>query len=120
MGGDMKNKPKPKARQSSADHREMNAALDPAKVIRPHLSPRVEKGNARPAYRINSLEFVALMTIADRAAQPQVRFVVCAATGARENVLDFQAGHHEVLRTEAVAAPIPGRRADTTFYLDRM
>ncbi len=63
----------------------------PAKVFGPDLSAGIEKWN-----RLSCLRYEA-----------------------GDDVLNFQAGHDQVLWAEAIAAAVPGRRTDTAFDLGR-
>ena len=49
---------------------------------------------------------VAFMSITDRASKPEVCRIIGATAGKRDNMLNLQASHNQVLRTETVSTAV--------------
>src|SRR5437867_852005 len=88
-------------------------------MLEPVLEAGVEKRHCLAGFGIGAGRSVALVTVANRATQPQVSFLVAAAFRDGDDVFDFQPGHDQVLRAEAITATILGRRAHAAIYFDR-
>src|SRR5437868_11180627 len=78
----------------------------PAKVVKPVLCSRVEEGNLLIRLRIGGHCLLALVIVAQRATEPQVRFLCESAPGERDEMFKLQSSHDETLRAEAVAAAV--------------
>lgn len=93
--------------------------IAPGEMLGPVLGPRVEERDDCARARVDRLGLIGLMRVADRAGQPEIGFVVAAATGEGNDVLDLQAGHDEVLWTAAVPATMRRGLADSPTELGR-
>lgn len=87
----------------------------PAEMIRPRLCARVKQRNSGTRFRVCPCGLVALVTVTNGAGQPQIRFIVCAALSKRDNVLNFQPSHHQVLRTQAIPTTVTCSGTHTSF-----
>src|SRR5207244_11406241 len=74
--------------------------VSPTEMVEPSMETWDEKRYRLPGCRVFSRRMVGLMPIAQRATKPEIGFVVCATLCERDNVLDFQTGHDQVLRAE--------------------
>ena len=89
----------------------------PLEMLGPDLSTRIQKGSPSPVS--GSLEGpIGLIPIAQRAAQPEVGFLVASSLGPGEEVLDLEARHHQMLGAQAVATTIPGEFPDAAVDFD--
>src|SRR4051812_49212797 len=84
----------------------------PLEVIGPSLVSRVEERDQLAGCWVGRGGAVALGSVAERAAQLEVRLLVGPAACQGDGVLDFETGHDEPLRTRAVTATMAGRLAD--------
>ena len=68
--------------------------------------------------RILGLRAIALGTIAERAAQPEIRFVIRTTLSKRDDMFDFQAGHHEVPGTQTLPTAIARGHPHAAFHFN--
>ncbi len=81
-------------------------AIDPLEMLSPCVNTRVEQWYQRTSFWIRCVRLVAFMAIADRASQPEICLVISATAGERDNMLNLQASHNQVLRTQTVSTAI--------------
>src|SRR5262245_48938702 len=87
-------------------------------MLSPCLSSGVEKRYHLPRLGVTGRGLQSLVPIAKRTAQPEIRFVIGAPLGDRNEVLDFQACHDQMLRTETIPTTVARRRAHAPFDLN--
>lgn len=66
-------------------------------MFMPTLCVRVEKRNFDTCGRIDCDNLIRLVPVTDRTCQPQIRFIIAAAFGERNNMLNLKSGHDQVL-----------------------
>jgi hypothetical protein len=88
-------------------------------MLRPTLIARVKQWDLGLGLRVGRVGPVRLVSVAQRAAQLEIRLVVRASSRDGDNVLDFEFGHDEALRAEAVAATVTGSLSDAADEIHR-
>ena len=88
------------------------AILAPVKVLVPLLAAGVEKGYLLIALRVDAVRLRPLVTVAQRASQPQVIFCGKAASSLGNDVLHVHRHGSVCLRGQAVATSVAGRGSD--------
>ncbi len=78
----------------------------------PSLASWIEQRNYLVSFWVHGFCLICFVPIADGAGQPKVEFFVCSPFGQRNNVLNFQARHDQMLWAEAVTTTMTGRFAD--------
>jgi hypothetical protein len=82
-------------------------SFNPLEVIGPALRTRIEKRHKCARYRIVRDRFAALVTIANRAGEPEIRFIIVPSMCQGNDLVNFQRCKYEMLRAAAIAATIP-------------
>ena len=89
----------------------------PAKVHGPPLLAWIKQRHFDARCRIDGRRAIRFVTIAKRAAEPKIGFVIRAAVGAWQDVFDVQSAKDQVLRAEAIAAAFARRRTHASNHL---
>ena len=87
----------------------------PSEMLIPDLSAWVEEGDCQTRFGVHSVSFFALCPVTQRASQPQIGLRVDAAFCQRDDMLHFQARHHQMLWAEAVSAAIASHNSHASF-----
>jgi hypothetical protein len=75
----------------------MQPVVTPAKMFKPVLSAWVKQRHTTFCQWIDTRYLVAFVSIADRARQPKIVFVICTPSGARHDMFNFEARHDQML-----------------------
>ena len=100
------------ADRCSADDAESVTA--PAKMLAPRLRAWIEQRLQRVGHRIRRRRAVALVSVAERATEPQILLVIAASLRSRLDVFNFQWSKDEMLRTEAITTAMPRQFSEAT------
>ncbi len=95
------------------------AIVNRGKMLLPHLRAGIEERNPYTALWIDRIDLGALVAIAEWAGKPEVRLIIAATLGERDDMLDLKASYHEVLRAEAIATAVAGGAANAEFNIGR-
>jgi hypothetical protein len=85
----------------------------------PDLYAGVEDRNPYTTHRIDRIDLGTLVAITERAGKSEVCLIVATTPGEWDDMLDLQAGHHEVLRAEAIATAVTCGAANAEFNIGR-
>ncbi len=91
----------------------------PAEMLGPELQSRIEQCGNLAGLRIPRHCPVGLVSIAQRAAQPEVGFLIGPPLRPGEDMFDLKASHHQVLWAQAVAATVSASYPHPTVDFDR-
>lgn len=103
------------AERRSAD--DAQSVTAPTKMFAPRLGAWVEQGVLRVRDGIGCRRAVTLVSVAQRATEPQILVHITAALRPWVNVLDFQRGKHQMLWAETIAAAMPRQFAQAAVSI---
>lgn len=85
------------------------AIVTPTEVMLPRLSPRIEQRYFFARLWVNCGRLASFVPVAERTGEPQIALFGLAPECNRDDVLNLKPCHHQILRTQAIAAAIASR-----------
>jgi hypothetical protein len=96
---------RPSFRSEAADRQ---SSICPAKVVRPALGAWVEQGDRSTRFRVDTVDLISLVRVAQSTSQPQIRLIVRAAPSQWDQVFDLKWPQDQFLWAKAVSTSILG------------
>ncbi len=81
----------------------------PTEVMLPRLNPRIEQRYILASLWVNRGRLASFVPITERTGEPQIAFFGFAPKCNGDDVLNLKPCHHQILRTQAIAAAIASR-----------